>query len=140
MIEMCTFCSKTVSTTMWQLFDGICHTFVSDGMEFLEEMEPTLDNYIVYGNQVVMQSPELQARFVDMIKTIMTSELEYVTDSDRLRGCRLMESMMLNLKPAIDNVRFFGLNFSMLPYLCNWRYPIYLTKKKLNPNHSEFIF
>lgn len=101
---MCMFCSKTVSTTIWQLFEVIYHTFKSDGLEFLEEMEPTLDNYIVFGGEVLKQSSELQLRFIDMINTIMTSEVEYVTDSDRLRGCRLMESMMLNLKPAIDNV------------------------------------
>ena len=104
MIEMCIFCSKAVSTTIWQLFEVIYHTFKSDGLEFLEEMEPTIDNYIVYGKEILMQSTELQLRFVDMINTIMTSEVEYVTDSDRLRACRLMESMMLNLKPAIDNV------------------------------------
>jgi hypothetical protein len=33
--------------------------------------------------------------------------VEYVTDSYRLRGCRLMESMMLNLKPAIDAVYIY---------------------------------
>lgn len=104
MIEMCMYCSKTVSSTMWQLFEVIYHTFKSDGLEFLEEMEPTLDNYIVYGSEVLKQSSELQLRFIDMINTIMTSQVEYVTDSDRLRGCRLMESMMLNLKPTIDNV------------------------------------
>lgn len=104
MIEMCMYCSKAVSSTIWQLFEVIYNTFKTDGLEFLEEMEPTLNNYIEYGGDVLKQSPELQLRYVDMINNIMTSQVEYVTDSDRLRGCRLMESMMLNLKPTIDNV------------------------------------
>jgi len=109
MIEMCMFCAKSVSPTIWQLFDVIYHTFKSDGLEFLEDMEPTLDSYIVHGSEVLKHSPEMQLRYVDIINTIMTTEVEYVTDSDRLRGCRLMESMMLNLKPTIDHVRFMGL-------------------------------
>lgn len=67
-------------------------------------MEPTLDNYLTFGGAVVMQSPELQERYFDIVNSILTSDVEYMGDSDRVRACQLMESMMLNLKPAIDRV------------------------------------
>jgi hypothetical protein len=51
---------------------------------------------------VISQSPELQERFFDIVNSILISDQDFIDDSDRVRACQLMESMMLNLKPSID--------------------------------------
>lgn len=115
-IEMCTFCAKAISPTMWQLFDLIYTTFKSNAFDYLENMEATLDNYLTFGGEVVKQSPQIQERYMDIINSVLTSDVEYVGDGDRIRACQLMESMLLNLKGAIDNCvpRFLQLSLGYL--------------------------
>jgi hypothetical protein len=106
-IEMLTYCSKHISPLMWQIFDLVYNSFKTDAFDYLEDMSPTIDNYLSFGAPFIMQTPQLQERFFDIVHSVLSADVDYIGNSDRVRAFQLMESMMLNLKPCIDPVLFF---------------------------------
>jgi hypothetical protein len=106
------FCSKQVSPIMWTVFPLIYQTFKQDALEYLEEMLPSLDNYIAYGKEVFVQEPQHQNLIVDMIVTVFNDKNS--GEADRIRACQLMESLMLNLRGHIDAVCAVNLAYSYL--------------------------
>jgi hypothetical protein len=103
------FCSKQVSPIMWTVFPLIYQTFKQDALEYLEEMLPSLDNYIAYGKDVFIQDPQHQNLIVDMVVTVFNDKNS--GEADRIRACQLIESMMLNLRGHIDLVHFIDLAY-----------------------------
>lgn len=63
-------------------------------------MLPALDNFISYGTNVLMQTPAYVQALVSMISDIFNDEK--VGGMDRICGCKLAESMMLNLRGHIN--------------------------------------
>ncbi|ORX79697.1 ARM repeat-containing protein [Basidiobolus meristosporus CBS 931.73] len=99
-IDCCTFSSKTVSPTMWGVFDLIYHSFKDSGIDFMEEMLPSLDNFISYGKEVFMSNPDAQHKVFDIIDTVMKSDR--VGENDRVCACKLAESLLLNCRGGVD--------------------------------------
>ncbi|CAG8809027.1 25766_t:CDS:2, partial [Gigaspora rosea] len=99
-IDSCTYSTKQISPTMWGIFDLIYKTFKGDdklsGIDYIEEMLPSLDNYISYGTGVFVQNTDLQARIYDVIETVMNSDR--INESERVCGCKLIESVLLNCR------------------------------------------
>ncbi len=63
-------------------------------------MLPALDNFIAYGTDMLVQTPAYVQALVGMISDIF--EDEKVGGMDRICGCKLAESMMLNLRGHIN--------------------------------------
>lgn len=63
-------------------------------------MLPALDNFISYGTNVLIQTPAYVQALVSMISDIFNDEK--VGGMDRICGCKLAESMMLNLRGHIN--------------------------------------
>ena len=63
-------------------------------------MLPALDNYITYGSQMIVQNPAYLAAAVGMVQDIFRDEK--VGGVDRICGCKLAETIMLNLRGYID--------------------------------------
>ncbi|CAJ0906325.1 7840_t:CDS:10 [Entrophospora sp. SA101] len=101
-IDSCTFSTKTISNTMWNLFNLIYKTFKLDGIDYIEEMLPSLDNYVLYGRDVFIQNKDLQMIFYDMIETIFNTDT--MAESDKICGCKLAEVFILNCKGHIDQI------------------------------------
>lgn len=73
-------------------------------MQFvLSEMLPTIDNYISFGKDTFVQRPDYRAMAVDIYKTAMSSV--HLGDSDRVNGTKVAESLLLNLRGYLDDVR-----------------------------------
>lgn len=102
MIGTILFCVKQVSPTMWSIFPRIYKTFKTDALEYLEEMLPSLDNFIAYGKNVFLTDPEKQHQLIDIVFTVMNDADS--READRIRGIQLIESMMLNLRGQIDPI------------------------------------
>jgi len=68
----------------------------------LIEMFPCLDNFISFGSDVFNTNKDYQNKMFEIIKTVMESDALDATE--RIYGCQLMESMMLNCRGVIDNV------------------------------------
>lgn len=63
-------------------------------------MLPALDNYVAYGSQMIVQNPAYMAAVVGMVEDIFRDEK--VGGVDRICGCKLAETIMLNLRGYID--------------------------------------
>lgn len=106
---------------MWQVFELTYQLFKSDAVDFLDgkydiltsatganidlpsEMLPSLDNFVSYGSDVIAARPEYVQMLLDIYTTSMTNE--HLGEADQVNGCKLAESMLMNLRGNIDNVR-----------------------------------
>ena len=99
-IDSCTFAAKAISSTMWQAFELIHKTFKSGAELYLEDMLPALENYVTFGNAALATNPSYLSAIVSMVEDIFGDEK--VGGVDRICGCKLAESLMLNLRGQID--------------------------------------
>ncbi|KAJ5112410.1 hypothetical protein N7532_000455 [Penicillium argentinense] len=99
-IDSCTFASKSISPTMWQAFELIHKTFKAGAELYLEDMLPALDNYVSYGSEMLSQNPAYLGALVGMVEDIFRDDK--VGGVDRICGCKLAETLMLNLRGNID--------------------------------------
>jgi hypothetical protein len=63
-------------------------------------MLPALDNYVAYGSDMLVQNPAYLNAVVGMVQDIFADEK--VGGVDRICGCKLAETLMLNLRGHID--------------------------------------
>lgn len=63
-------------------------------------MLPALDNYVAYGSDMLVQNPAYLGAVVGMVEDIFRDE--QVGGVDRICGCKLAETLMLNLRGQID--------------------------------------
>lgn len=66
----------------------------------LADMLPALDNYVAYGSETMVSNPLYIEAVVSMVTDIFHDEK--VGGMDRICGCKLAESTMLNLREHID--------------------------------------
>ncbi|KAJ5233055.1 hypothetical protein N7468_006011 [Penicillium chermesinum] len=99
-IDSCTFASKSISPTMWQAFELIHKTFKAGAELYLEDMLPALDNFVTYGSDMLAQNPAYLSAVVGMVEDIFRDD--NVGGVDRICGCKLAETLMLNLRGHID--------------------------------------
>lgn len=69
------------------------------------EMLPALDNFLSFGKDVFISRPDYVEKMLDIYVTAMSSE--QLGEADRANGCKLGESMLLNLRGHIDAVSFY---------------------------------
>ncbi|KAL1955255.1 hypothetical protein VTO42DRAFT_8853 [Malbranchea cinnamomea] len=99
-IDSCTYAAKSISPTMWQAFALLHKTFKSGAQLYLEDMLPALENYVNYGSAMLIQNPEYLAAIASMVEDIFTSQQS--GGVDRICGCKLAETLMLNLRGHVD--------------------------------------
>ncbi|KAF8941533.1 hypothetical protein BGZ58_006936 [Dissophora ornata] len=99
-IDSCTFSGKAISPNMWGVFELIYKTFKESALDFMEEMFPSLDNYVSYGKDVVSTNENVQHMIYDIIETVMKSDR--LGESDRVSACKLAESLLLNCRGHVD--------------------------------------
>ncbi|RHZ46534.1 hypothetical protein Glove_615g3 [Diversispora epigaea] len=120
-IDSCTFSTKKISPLMWEIFELIYKTFKGDneatGIDYMEEMLPSLDNYLSYGTEVFVHNSNLQSMIYDIIETVMKSDR--LGEGDRSCACKLAESVLLNCRGYVDQYvgLFLELAFHYLPDL-----------------------
>lgn len=66
-------------------------------------MLPSLDNFVSFGTDVFKAHPEYRQMALDIYTTCMSSAL--LGENDRVNGCKLAESLLLNLRGHVDDVR-----------------------------------
>jgi importin-7 len=116
MVGTILFCAKQVSPNMWEVFPYIFSTFKSDAYDYLGEMLPPLDNFIAYGKEYLLQHKDYQMNILEMISILLTDNNS--SESDQIRACQLIESMLLNLRGGIDEVDYI-INISTFQFFWN---------------------
>lgn len=99
-IDSCTFSAKSISPTMWMVFELVHKTFKDRAEVYVEDMLPSLDNYITYGSEMMRQNPAYLEIIVDIIQTIFTHDK--LGAMDKICGCKLAEAVMLHIKGGVD--------------------------------------
>lgn len=66
-------------------------------------MLPSLDNFVSYGTDVFKSRPDYRQKVLDIYLTCMSAE--QLGENDRVNGCKLAESILLNLRGHVDDVR-----------------------------------
>jgi len=115
-IDSCTFAAKSISPTMWQAFALIHRTFKAGAELYLEDMLPALDNFVQYGAQQLMQTPEYMDAMFEMVSDMFADDK--VGGVDRICACKLAEAMMLSLRGAADKYVMRFIEMAMIT-LCN---------------------
>lgn len=62
-----------------------------------------LDNFVSYGHENIRNRPDYKQMLVDIYTTSLTSE--HLGENDSVNGCKLAESVLLNLRGQVDDVR-----------------------------------
>ena len=69
-------------------------------LTILEDMLPSLENFVSYGADTMIQNPTYIEALVSMVQDIFQDEK--VSGMDRICGCKLAEAIMLNLRAHVD--------------------------------------
>ncbi|KAF7364786.1 Importin N-terminal domain-containing protein [Mycena venus] len=101
LVDSLTFKLRAISPNLWPVFELTYNLFKSDAVDFLEEMLPSLDNFVSYGSEVIKTRPDYQRMLLDIYQTSITSE--QLGENDRVNGCKLAESILLNLRGSVDD-------------------------------------
>jgi hypothetical protein len=65
-------------------------------------MLPSLDNFVSYGSEVIKSRPDYKQMLLDIYTTSITNN--QLGENDRVNGCKLAESILLNLRGHVDDV------------------------------------
>ncbi|KZT09181.1 ARM repeat-containing protein [Laetiporus sulphureus 93-53] len=101
LVDSLTFKLRNVSPNMWPVFELTYKMFKSDAIDFLDEMLPSLDNFLSYGIDVFNKRPDYRQMILDIYTTSINSD--HLGENDAVNGCKLAESMMLNLRGHVDD-------------------------------------
>jgi hypothetical protein len=65
-------------------------------------MLPSLDNFVSYGTDVFRARADYREKVIDIYTTALSSD--HLGENDRVNGCKLAESLLLNLRGHVDDV------------------------------------
>ena len=65
-------------------------------------MLPSLDNFVSFGTDAFKSRADYRQMVLDIYTTCMTSD--QLGENDRVNGCKLAESILLNLRGHVDDV------------------------------------
>lgn len=107
---------------MWEAFELIHATFKAGAELYLEDMLPALDNFVQYGAQHLVSTPQYLNAMFQMVSDMFADEK--VGGVDRICACKLAEGIMLSLRGHADQyvvafVRTF--NYGFVSALANFR-------------------
>ncbi|KAF8157919.1 armadillo-type protein [Crassisporium funariophilum] len=101
LVDSLTYKLRSISPSMWPVFELTYRLFKNEAVDFLEEMLPSLDNFVSYGSDVIKSRPEYTRMLVDIYTTSITND--QLGENDRVNGSKLAESLLLNLRGGIDD-------------------------------------
>ncbi|KAL4253351.1 Armadillo-like helical [Pleurotus pulmonarius] len=101
LVDSLTFKSRAISPNMWPIFEETYKLFKAEAVDFLDEMLPSLDNFVSFGVDMFKSRPDYRQMVLDIYTTAMTSP--QLGENDRVNGSKLAESILLNLRGTIDD-------------------------------------
>ncbi|KAI8978716.1 ARM repeat-containing protein [Trametes punicea] len=101
LVDALTYKLRSISPNMWPVFELTYKLFKSDAVDFLDEMLPSLDNFVSFGTETFRVRPDYRQMVLDIYQTAINSD--HLGENDAVNGCKLAESMLLNLRGCIDD-------------------------------------
>lgn len=87
---------------MWPVLELTYNLFKTDAVDFLDEMLPALDNFISFGSDAFKARADYRHMMLDIYQTSLQSE--QLGENDRINGCKIAESLLLNLRGHVDDI------------------------------------
>jgi len=103
LIDSLIFNLKSVDPGMWPVFEQTYKIFKVNAVDFLEEMLPSLDNFMSYGKEVFYARADYCEIILDIYESTITNPQG--GENDCVTACKLIESLLLNLRGHVDQVR-----------------------------------
>ena len=103
LIDSLIFNLKSVDPGMWPVFEQTYKIFKVNAVDFLEEMLPSLDNFMSYGKEVFYARSDYCEIILDIYESTMANT--QCGENDCVTACKLTESLLLNLRGHVDQVR-----------------------------------
>lgn len=103
LIDSLIFNLKSVDPGMWPVFEQTYKIFKVNAVDFLEEMLPSLDNFMSYGKEVFYARADYCEIILDIYESTMANTQG--GENDCVTACKLIESLLLNLRGHVDQVR-----------------------------------
>jgi hypothetical protein len=88
---------KTVDQSMWNIFTLVVNIEKDDLCTIVDEMASLLDNFISFGGEQVLSNQVYLNGIESFIRSVCIPEDDYFFDEDHISGCRIIESLLLNL-------------------------------------------
>ncbi|OJA08044.1 hypothetical protein AZE42_06688 [Rhizopogon vesiculosus] len=93
-----------VAKTIGTVVSSIDSSPESDAVDFLDEMLPSLDNFVSYGTEVFKARPDYRQKVLDMYRTALTSP--QLGDNDRISGYKLADNSPLTALVSAATARY----------------------------------
>ena len=103
LIDSIIFNLKSVDPGMWPVFEQTYKIFKVNAVDFLEEMLPSLDNFMSYGKEVFYARADYCEIILDIYESTMANTQG--GENDCVTACKLIESLLLNLRGHVDQAR-----------------------------------
>ncbi|KAF5348588.1 hypothetical protein D9756_009610 [Leucocoprinus leucothites] len=101
LVHCLTYKSRSISPQMWPVFESTYELFKSEAIDFLDEMLPSLVNFVSFGSDVIKARADYKQMLLDIYIMAMTND--QLGEIDRINGSKLAESMLLNLRGSLDD-------------------------------------
>ncbi|KAH7322034.1 ARM repeat-containing protein [Rhizoctonia solani] len=101
-MDTLTFSLRQISPPLWAVFEAMYKSFKGPSVDYLDEMLPSLDNFICFGKDAFAQRPDYRDMIIDIYITSLTSD--HLGEQDAIVGCKLIEALMLNLPGQLDAI------------------------------------
>lgn len=97
LMENSTYCLKRITPYMWQVLQLVPQVLQSNGYDFLQDVQPTLTNYLLYGTREMAAQNEISQLFCSIYGDVM-SDRDRLGAGDRALACSLQLCQLEALK------------------------------------------
>lgn len=101
LIDSTTFKLRKISPNLWQIYELTYKALKTHAINWIEEMIPTLDNFLSYGSEVFKSRADYRNMIVDIYTTVLNSDS--LGENDFINGSKLADSILLNLRGHVDD-------------------------------------
>ncbi|KIO25700.1 hypothetical protein M407DRAFT_8258 [Tulasnella calospora MUT 4182] len=100
-VDNLTFRSRKIVPNMWPIYKITYDLFKGSAIDYLDEMLPPLCNFLMFGKEAFIQTPEYIRMALDIFITSLTND--HLGDVDAINGFKLVEAVLLNLKGHVND-------------------------------------
>ncbi|KAK9477553.1 armadillo-type protein [Lipomyces japonicus] len=112
LIDSSSYCLKKITPNLWSILGLLHKTFKTSAIDFFQEILPVVENYVYYGADDFKTNPEYVRIFIDIVNTVFVSD-DRMSVVDRTDVCRLIQTLLLNLRGSLDEYVQYFINISI---------------------------
>ncbi|EJD50497.1 ARM repeat-containing protein [Auricularia subglabra TFB-10046 SS5] len=101
LVDGLTFTLRIIQPSLWPVFELTYQRFKTNAADFLDEMLPSLENFMTWGQEAFIARQDYRDMVVDIYVSAMTNE--HLGAADRCNASKLIEAALLNLRGHLDH-------------------------------------